>query len=358
MAEHMKELRDVAESVLASRGMVQAHGDVTLDRGLWRDLDQLGFTTLTLPEHLGGSGGDLNDAAVVTRAAAVAAVPVMEASFLAGPVLSRAGLAWPGGVITAALAPGIAVEDARGAVSLSGRVPRVPWLRDADHLVLVVPHADGALICVIPAVASGLAVRHGRNLAGEPRDDASLTAVRPSACVHMPDPDLGTGFMTLGAVGRSVQMAGGAAQVLALTVRHVRERVQFGRPLAKFQAVQHQIARLAAEVAVLQTGSDAAVLALRDGSASAPVLAAAAKAEASALARTVAAVSHQLHGAIGFTREHQLGNCTRRLWAWRDEYGNELEWRERLVSLAEAQGHDIWTLVTGVAADDREAANT
>jgi alkylation response protein AidB-like acyl-CoA dehydrogenase len=60
----------------------------------------------------------------------------------------------------------------------------------------------------------------------------------------------------------------------------------------------------------------------------------------------VAAAGHQLHGAIGFTTEHRLGACTRRLWAWREEHGNELHWQRRCADLARGSG-DVWELVTG-----------
>jgi acyl-CoA dehydrogenase len=357
MSGHLSELEEVARSVVAAFDGPSAYGDLTLDKRLWDQLDQLGFTTLTMPEHLGGSGGDLRDAATVVRAAAVTAVPIAEASLLAGPLLSAAGLTWPGGVVTAAAGTGVAVSESIGAITLRGRLTRVPWLRCADHLVLVIPHQGHAAVAVIPVGAAGLRIRHGRNLAGEPRDDVALEAVRPSAYATGADRDWCELFPAFGALARSLQMTGAAAQALALTSRHVRERVQFGRPLAKLQTVQHQLARLASEVTALQVGCDAAVLALRDGSPAAPVLTAAVKAEASTMARTIAAASHQLHGAIGFTREHRLGTCTGRLWAWREEYGNELVWQGRIASLVSETGHDMWEVLTGVTVDRTKEEN-
>jgi acyl-CoA dehydrogenase len=119
----------------------------------------------------------------------------------------------------------------------------------------------------------------------------------------------------------------------------------------RFQVVQHQLARLASDVAMMEAAADAAVIALSAGSTQALLLVAAAKGETSSLARAVTAVSHQLHGAIGFTQEHRLGVCTKRLWAWRDEDGNELVWQERMSALLEAESFDVWGLLTGVSID-------
>jgi acyl-CoA dehydrogenase len=356
MSDHLGALEDAVRSVVSAADRPPAHGDVALDKRLWAELDQLGFTTLTLPESQGGSGGDLCDAAAVVRAAAVTAVPIAEATFLAGPVLTAAGLTWPGAAVTAAPGTGLAVTESGGTVTLHGRVARIPWLRHADYVVLPIPRQGRTAVAVVPTSAAGLRVEQGRNLAGEPRDDALFDAVRPADYAEVSDPDLCDRVFTLGAVARSVQMAGAAAQSLRLTVRHVGDRVQFGRPLAKFQAVQHQVARLASDVTTLLVACDAAVLALRDDSAAAPVLTAAAKIEASSLARAIAATSHQLHGAIGFTREHRLGTCTGRLWAWREEYGNELIWQERLASLVEDTDGDVWALLTSAPMAQRVAA--
>jgi acyl-CoA dehydrogenase len=254
-------------------------------------------------------------------------------------------------VVTAARALDATVSRSDGAVRLHGTAGRVPWLHEADHLVLVLLDAGRPAVAVIPTHAEGLTVTRGHNLAGEPRDGAFFDAVAPSACIPLPDNYDTDTFVTFAAVARSVQMAAAAASALSLTRRHVNERVQFGRPLVRFQAVQHQIAVLASHVAMMHVASDAAVQALCAGSASAAVLTAAAKVENSTLARIVASSAHQLHGAIGFTREHRLATCTQRLWSWREEYGNEVVWQERLAALVDAAGGDAWGVLTNTPPD-------
>ena len=76
---------------------------------------------------------------------------------------------------------------------------------------------------------------------------------------------------------------------------------------------------------------------------------AAAKVRVGEAASTGSAFAHQIHGAMGFTYELSLHHATRRLWAWRDEFGTEAEWSLRLGRLAARLGGDaLWPLVTGV----------
>jgi acyl-CoA dehydrogenase len=380
---------DVSEELAAAVGDLlksrQADGSAApdyLDSGLWDELAALGFTGLTVPEELGGSGGDLLDAAVVTSEAAKsgAAVPVAEATFLAGPLLAAAGIELPPGVVTSG-SGSLSVSGGR----LTGTVPRVPWLRSARYLVTLVSVADGFSAALVPvgdpgadglgdAAADadadgtgpgrhddGLTIEPGENLAGEQRDTAVLTNLAPERLVTLPDSDWPRRVELLGAAARAVQIGGAARAVLDLAVTHAGERVQFGRPLSRFQAVQQLLARLAADTTTVTVAADAAVRALRDqiagaGAGRAPdgelspgaeLLVASAKAQASALAGTIAATGHQVHGAIGFTMEHRLGGSTKRLWSWRQENGNDLYWQRRIAGLVAAAPSGLWPLVSG-----------
>jgi len=148
----------------------------------------------------------------------------------------------------------------------------------------------------------------------------------------------------LGATLRAAQMAGAMRRVLALCVDYANIRNQFGRPIAKFQAIQHMIALIASETAAAEA---AAGLALRAADASAfDVAPGAAKVRAAMAASKVAALAHAVHGAIGVTDEYALHYLTRRLWQWRDEFGSERTWSERLGQAAVAAGATgLWDLV-------------
>ena len=64
-------------------------------------------------------------------------------------------------------------------------------------------------------------------------------------------------------------------------------------------------------------------------------------------AGTGAAIAHQVHGAMGFTYEHSLHHATRRLWAWREEFGNETHWATQLGHMVAERGADeLWPFIT------------
>ena len=107
--------------------------------------------------------------------------------------------------------------------------------------------------------------------------------------------------------------------------------------LKRFQAIQHYLAEIAGEAAATGAAVDAAA------QASNTFGFAAAKARASQAAGTVARLAHQVHGAIGYTAEHDLHHWTKRLWAWRDECGNEAYWWQGLgAHAAQGGGAALW----------------
>jgi len=119
-------------------------------------------------------------------------------------------------------------------------------------------------------------------------------------------------------------------------------------PLAKFQAVQDLIARLAAESAAATAVVDAAA---RAGAELRAV--AAAKIRTATAASEGTRLAHQIHGAIGVTYEHQLHNLTTRLWSWRDEFGTEARWARVLgerVAADGAPGFWEWLVSSGAEA--------
>jgi len=159
----------------------------------------------------------------------------------------------------------------------------------------------------------------------------------------------GDSLMLMGAAARSLQMAGALEAILDLAVAYANERVAFERPIAKFQAVQHNLARLAGEtaVAVAAAGSAADAIANAQSFDEAVFLeVASAKIRVGEAATEGAAIAHQVLGAIGFTQEHVLHRFTRRLWAWRDDFGNESRWAVRLGNLVASKSADgLWPML-------------
>jgi len=201
---------------------------------------------------------------------------------------------------------------------------------------------SGARIALVdPAPAR---VTPGLNLAGEPRDTLAFEAAPVERAGFLPagfDADTLAG---LGAWTRAVLMAGAMERALEIAVGYANDRVQFGRPIAKLQAIQHQLALLAEEVAA---STVAARLATEHLAGEAAFLAvAAAKVRCGEAAGKVAEYAHQTLGAIGFTQEHTLHHLTRRLWSWRDEYGRESDWSLALGRfVADGGGDGLWPLI-------------
>jgi acyl-CoA dehydrogenase len=148
-------------------------------------------------------------------------------------------------------------------------------------------------------------------------------------------------------------MAGALQSILGRSVAYVGERVAFDRPLAKFQVIQHALARLAGETAIALAASGSAADALADTLTSDThdadgvfLEVASAKIRVGEAAAAGAAIAHQVHGAIGFAIEHPLHLFTQRLWAWRDDFGSESAWAVWLGSHVARRGADaLWPMV-------------
>ena len=140
------------------------------------------------------------------------------------------------------------------------------------------------------------------------------------------------------ALGRAALMAGAVSAVAATTLRYSGEREQFGRPIARFQAVQAHLVTIHQQAAVVASAIDGAVAAVELGRGSFEI--ACAKMLADRTAQLVTAAAHQTHGAIGMTKEYPLHYLTRRLWAWRDEAGGHHRRADRLGAALVACGRD------------------
>lgn len=145
----------------------------------------------------------------------------------------------------------------------------------------------------------------------------------------------------------TAEIAGLCDAVLAMTLDWTQTRQQFGKPLSRNQAVQHSLAIMAAETAAAGAAVDLAAQSLANGQ-WLPI--AAAKARASEAAGHVAALAHQLHGAIGVTADHRLQLFTRALWQWRDAAGSEHGHHAALGQAALGAG-SVWALATAAAPD-------
>ncbi|QHE83916.1 acyl-CoA dehydrogenase family protein [Hydrogenophaga sp. BPS33] len=312
---------------------------------VWRGLEEIGLVLAALPEDAGGVGLDLSDLMYIVDRSAYHTLPVpLVETYLAGRLLVSAGIDVPEGALTVAPVRGerFAIAGGEGAWSIEGTAHRVPWGNVCGHAVVVAEQAGEDVVALV-RLAPEMVGEQTRNLSGEPRVDLSFNGASVVAARAVPGARQQLEFD--GALMRAVQMTGAMERALELSLLYANERVQFGRPIGKFQAVQQMLAVMAGHVAASKAAVDFAVHGCANGLSLFPV--AIAKARAGEAAGLSAEIAHQVHGAMGITREHRLHFSTRRLWAWRDEFGAEVLWQRRLGELVAQQGPDaLWPTLT------------
>ena len=308
---------------------------------LWQAMEDVGLTRAALPEAAGGVGLDFADAMAVLRRSAYHAAPVpLAETMLAGRMLAAAGLAVPDGPLTVVRTP---LQAAGNGATITGGARRVPWGNACDHAVMITEQDGKTMVGLVKTTGAVMATE--KNLAGEPRAHLDFEAAPLIAAAPLDDAH--DRLELEGALDRSVQMAGALERLLAYSLQYANERVQFGRPIGKFQAVQHLLAVLAGHAAASSAAAHAAV----EASASVPneLAIAIAKARTGEAAGKGAEIAHQVHAAMGYTWEHNLHFSTRRLWSWRDEFGNEAYWQTRLGRMVAGKGADaLWPMLTAI----------
>ncbi len=299
-----------------------------MDASLWTLLEDNGLTSVGVPESAGGMGGTLHDLGAIVRAAGRHGAPVPIGDTLVGATFLT-GAAIPPGPLALAV-----VRNDRPVI-------RIPWGGVAEHIVAV--SDDG--VALHPVGSMPISAR-GDNYAGEPWIEVAADALRAGARSSDAGPRHAQGA---GAFARAMLMAGALERVVDLSVQYANEREQFGKQIGKFQTIQHYLAEMAGEAAAAGGALDTA-LDVASSSADTEqhiLVIAAAKAYAGRAVSTVNRLAHQIHGAIGFTDEHRLQYSTRRLWAWRDEFGSESEWAAVLGrAVASGGGDALWPALT------------
>lgn len=348
-------LADTAHRLFAERFTPEALR--AADQGLWLGdawaaIAEMGLPLAMVPEEAGGFGVDMTDALDLIRIAGFHAAPVpLAETMLASWLLARTGLEIPAGPLS--IAPTQWKDDltlTRNGAGwrLAGTVQRVPWGRVATAVALLAEHETATF--AVRLDAGDWTAEEGRNIAGEPRDTLKVDVALDASKITPAAPGLtGAQLFAMGAGLRCLAMAGAIDRALEMTLKYAEERVQFGRPLGKFQAVQQNLAVLAGQAAAAGAAADGAAEAIAEGASGLlrilPI--AAGKQRCSEAAGLTASIAHQMHGAIGFTHEHMLHHLTRRLWSWRDEFGNEAFWAFRIGrQIATAGADGLWPLVT------------
>ncbi|ETW23919.1 acyl-CoA dehydrogenase family protein [Mycobacterium gastri] len=312
-------------------------GGVTRDAALWRRLDDLGLVRLTGSEESGGSGAGWYEAAELLAAAVRHAVriPLAEHDLLACWLLQANQMPADSTVRT------VCLLDDRGVAD------DVPWASSADRIVVV--WHTGPEYQLADVAAESLIITSGTNLIGEPRD--TVSADTGVLCGLPVAGQVVATLMLKSALVRAIQVCAALDRIVRLSIEHATSRFQFGRPLSKFQVIQHLIADIAAEAALARAATEAALTAAVRSDWSAPnldFLVAVARSCAGQACSVVVRNAHQVHGAMGTTREHRLHEYTRAALAWRSEFGSVHYWDEQVTHAAlEAGSAGLWSLITG-----------
>jgi acyl-CoA dehydrogenase len=318
---------------------------------LWQTIEESGFTRVLVPESMGGTGGGWPDAFPVLRAVGFYRVPVPLAETVIGnDLLARVGMPVTDGPLSLIQQEnGLKLARRNGGIVVDGEIRGAPWARVARWLVIA-GRVDGAEVLLrVDPRASGIAIKHGHNVAHEPRDELVFKAVAADDVAFIDGRVMDQPVKAFGALARAIGMAGALESILNQSVEYAQERVQFGRPIAKFQAIQHMLAQLASEATAASTAAQAACNVMHKPEPRFEI--AVAKVRAGQAAGVATRIAHQIHGAMGMTYEHTLHFGTRRLWSWRAEYGNESTWALELgARTIRRRGENFWADLTARSA--------
>lgn len=337
-------LRDSVARVLAdtvtpaSTVAAEAAG---IDAALWNAFAELGVrgdgTELEL---------DANVAVLQEIGRAAALVPYADSEVLGRWLASAAGLS-PGDGVIAVLPEAVDAElQAQGAAMLRLGGRTLPWGRHASHVLALCRMRDAWHVAELDPPALELDLQ--ANMAGEPRDVIrAATVLVPASRLHRVREGVdGETLSRLGALCRTASMLGALGAANELALQYAQDRKQFGKPISQFQVIQSYLAEMAAEVCAVEVALDLAVAGAMSAAGWGDV--AVAKIRAGHAARIVTRLAHQIHGAIGMTHEYPLHVWTRRLWSWREEFGNEATWGAELGRSLIDSGEDaFWPRMAG-----------
>lgn len=363
--ELLDELRSTVRALLereSSSARVRELLDDELghDPALWKQMAELGWLGLAVPEDWGGSGAGELEAMLVAEELGRHLTP---SPFLGSAVLTSRALLlarddrvrdrWLARLVDGSARGAAALTGADGRVGravlgvhatakanahrLNGEAGFAPDAVGADLLVVAADSSDGVVITVIEPGDAGVTVEavetvdHTRRLATVSLDGVEVPPENVLAeGVH--GVEVLRDLVTRGAVAVAADSAGGARRALELAVDYVKEREQFGRKVGSFQAVKHHCADMLIRVEGASAAVQSATDALEHEPAAVPAATAVAKAYAGDAAVAVAGDAIQVHGGVGFTWEFDCHLYLKRALLGRALLGDSRHHRETLAS--------------------------
>jgi alkylation response protein AidB-like acyl-CoA dehydrogenase len=330
---------------------------------MWKEMAQLGWLGLSLPEEHGGSGLGMVESALLLEELGRAAYPgPFWPTMLAAHAIARAGSdtqkkRWLGAIATGDARATLALLDADldwspDAIAtraertptgwqLSGLKRYVAWGHVADVLLVPARAPEGVTLFLVDPSAPGLgwspimAMDPGTRWAHLTLDRVPVRAEDALGAAGAAAPLL-LGLLRRGAVGAAAEMLGAARRCLDMAVGYAKVREQFGQPIGSFQAIRHKCAEMLLETENSHAAVYYAAWALDAGAEDAEAAASVAKSYVGDASRKVCGEAIQVHGGIGFTWEYDLHMYFKRAKALEAQYGDAEFHRELLLRLVAA----------------------
>jgi 3-oxochol-4-en-24-oyl-CoA dehydrogenase len=364
LSSEQGQLRDSAARLCADHGGAKRArqlrgGGEELDRKAWRAMQEVGWLSALVPEQHGGLGLGVVELYVLLEQIGrhVVMAPLLESAAVSR-VLGQAGSRVAGDALQSMLSgerlivPALEADgwnfrrkssalDARqngNRLQVSGVIAGVPFAPSANNFLAAVQNSSELLLCLVPSSAEGCHVVSKRTVDGAsaselhfkdtPVDETQIVARGATAQEAV------ASLADLLALGASIQLLGLAESALALTLEHIKTRKQFGHPLGSFQTLQHRVVDNFVDLELDRALLYRICVAWDQGTASPPMIAAA-KARMSRSAADMMRTGLQLHGAIGYTDEHDIGILFKRALVLGAIYGNEFSQSDRFARLTQ-----------------------
>ena len=303
-----------------------------------KDIEEIGLTQIAVKERFEGSNLSFNSILPVIQLSTKMGIPLpLTETIISNYLFSELDIKPPNGMVTFAIeSKNIKILNGK----ISGNLFSVPYLNLTDQIIII-QDIDGIKKFIFIKNIDG-EKEAKKNFLSEPRYNLNIENCK---IIEIKELNKNIDFNQIGSIIRSAQMVGAMEKVIDLSIEYCSQRVQFGRSLSKFQAIQHQISEMAVELsastAALSTLTntdeldfkiqDVAVLKIRAGIAAGKLI----------------AMSHQVHGAMGFTKEYELAYFTRNLNSWRNDFGNETYWQNILGKhFLEKNNLNLWEYLT------------
>lgn len=336
MKDEVKIILDIFDKILLKN--VDHHLRLNLEpnstqfKTLKNEIISSELTKLLVKEDLGGAGMTLTDIIPIIQLSAQYGTPIpFIETIISNFLLSELNIKAENDFITLTnKTENILIKKNK----ISGNFKSIPYLHLAEKILVETEIKNQKYIILFK---KGGKLTLQKNFLSEPKFDLDASELEIISMMEKPEPiDVQNLLINV----RSIQSFGAMEKILKLCIEYCSQRKQFGRTLSKFQMIQNHISEIALEVAA----SGASLSTLKNNNKNFYNLKSTAipKIRTGIASGKVIALSHQVHGAMGFTKEYELSYFTKALNSWRNEFGNEIYWQNILGKLFLNQNKNFW----------------